>query len=172
MWPQGSPVSIQVARGSAELLLSHGRGIGPKEALMVEPRGLSRIAAGNPGFPRLVTVTSGSSLGAFGKSGILWNWEGPLGTPQGSVEWKRISSQVEARTSGFLSCSDVCFGVCMPFQTGSQVSTCVEAWNSTFLSSCQRGFRPPGELNLGPGALFELATGASELPSCCELSLS
>ena len=51
VWPQGSPVSIRVARGSVALLSSHGRGIGPKEALMVEPRGLSRIAAGNPGFP-------------------------------------------------------------------------------------------------------------------------
>ena len=60
-------------------------------------------------------------------------------------------------------------GVCMPFQTGGQVSTCVEAWKSTFLSSCQKGFRPPGELNLGCGALFELATGASELPLYCEL---
>ena len=49
--------------------------------------------------------------------------------------------------------------------------TCVEAWNSAFLSRCQRGFRPLGELNLGPGALFELATRASELPSGCELIL-
>ena len=59
----------------------------------------------------------------------------------------------------------------MPFQTGSQVSTCVEAWNYALLSSCQRGFRAPAELNLGPGALFGLATGASVLPSCCELIL-
>ena len=29
MWPQGSPVSIRVARGSAALLSSHGRGIVP-----------------------------------------------------------------------------------------------------------------------------------------------
>ena len=46
---------------------------------------------------------------------------------------------------------------------------CVEAWNLAFLSSCQRGFRLLTELHLGPGALFELATRASELPSCCEL---
>ena len=51
VWPQGSPVSIRVVRGSVALLSSHGRGLGPKEALMVEPRGLSQIAAGNPGFP-------------------------------------------------------------------------------------------------------------------------
>ena len=59
----------------------------------------------------------------------------------------------------------------MPFQTGSQVSTCMEARNSAFLSSCEQGFRPPAELNLGPGALFGLAARASELPSCCELIL-
>ena len=59
----------------------------------------------------------------------------------------------------------------MPFITRSQVSTCVEAWNSAFLSSCQRGFRLLTELNLEPGALFEIATGTSELPSCCELIL-
>ena len=87
------------------------------------------------------------------------------------VQWKSASSRIEAETSGFLSCFDVGLGLCMPFQTGSRVSTCVETWNSAFLSSCQRGFRPPVELNLGPGALFGLATGASELPSCCELIL-
>ena len=41
--------------------------------------------------------------------------------------------------------------------------TCVKAWNSDFLSSCQRGFRPPAELNLVSGALFILTTRASEL---------
>ena len=40
---------------------------------------------------------------------------------------------------------------------------CVKAWNSAFLSSFQRGFRPPAELNLGSGALFVLTTRASEL---------
>ena len=87
------------------------------------------------------------------------------------MQWRRASSGVEAGTSGFLSCLDMGLGVCMPFQTGSQVSTCVEAWNSAFLSICQSVFRPPGELDLGPGALFEFVTGALELPSCCELIL-
>ena len=59
----------------------------------------------------------------------------------------------------------------MQFQTGSQISTCVEAWNSAFLSSCKRGFRPPVKLNWGPGAFLEFATGVSVLPSCCELTL-
>ena len=53
--------------------------------------------------------------------------------------------------------------LCMLFQTGIQVLTCVDAWNSAFLSSFQSGFRLLTELNLEPGALFKLATGASEL---------
>jgi len=60
VWPQGSPVSIRVVRGSTALLSSHGRGIGPQESLKGEYRGLSRVESGNPGFPQLVTVTSGS----------------------------------------------------------------------------------------------------------------
>ena len=61
-----SPVSIRVARVCAALLLSHGREIGPQDALKAESRGLSRVEAGNPMFPRPVTVTSGSF------SGCLW----------------------------------------------------------------------------------------------------
>ena len=49
-----------------ELLSSHGRGSGPQDVLKDESRGLSRVLAGNPGFPRLMTVTSGSF------SGCLW----------------------------------------------------------------------------------------------------
>ena len=66
VWPQGSPVSIPVARVSAALLLSHSRGIGPQDMLTGESQSLSRVTAVNPGFPQLVMVTSGSF------SGCLW----------------------------------------------------------------------------------------------------
>ena len=56
---QGSRVSMRVARGSASLLPSHGRGICPQDVLKKVSRGLFRVEAGNPGFPRLVQVTSG-----------------------------------------------------------------------------------------------------------------
>ena len=56
---QGSRVSMRVARGSASLLPIHGRGIWPRDVLKKVSRGLSRVEAGNPGFPRLVQVTSG-----------------------------------------------------------------------------------------------------------------
>ena len=54
---QGSRVSMRVARVSASLLPSHGRGIWPGDVLKKVSRGLSRVEAGNPGFPRLVQVT-------------------------------------------------------------------------------------------------------------------
>ena len=87
------------------------------------------------------------------------------------MQLKRATSRVEVGPSGFLSFSDVDLGVCLQFQTGSQVSSYVEAWNSAFLSSCKRGFRLPVELNWGPGAFLKFATRVSVLPSCCELIL-
>ena len=66
VWPQGSPVSIRVARWSAALLSSHGRIIRSQDALKGESRCLFQVATGKPGFPRLVMVTSGSF------SGCLW----------------------------------------------------------------------------------------------------
>ena len=59
VWCQGSQVSMRVARGSASWLSSHGRGIATQHMLK-HSRGLSRVTAENPGFPRLVPVTSGS----------------------------------------------------------------------------------------------------------------
>ena len=42
---QGSRVSIRVARGSASLLSSHGRGMWPRDVLKKVSRGLSRVEA-------------------------------------------------------------------------------------------------------------------------------
>ena len=44
--------------GEQVLLSSHGRGIGPQD-VPKDSQGLSRVAAGNPGFPGLEPVTSG-----------------------------------------------------------------------------------------------------------------
>ena len=63
LWCHGSQVSMDVAWGSASVLSSHGRGIKPQDALKKNSRGLSRGVAGNPGFPRLVPMTSGSLAG-------------------------------------------------------------------------------------------------------------
>ena len=60
VWTQGSPVFIRVGSRGVAMLSSHGRGIGPQDALNGESRGLSRVAAGNLGFLRLLTVISRS----------------------------------------------------------------------------------------------------------------
>ena len=65
LWRQESKVSMRVARRSASLLSSHGRGIGAQDALKKDSRGLSQVVAGNPGFPQLVLVTSGSISGCL-----------------------------------------------------------------------------------------------------------
>ena len=44
---QGSQVSMRVARGSASWLSRHGRGLGPRDVLKKDSRGLCRGAAGN-----------------------------------------------------------------------------------------------------------------------------
>ena len=58
MLPQGSPVSIRFEMGNAGLLSNHCRGIGPQFTMKGESRGPYRVAAGNFGVPRVVTVTS------------------------------------------------------------------------------------------------------------------
>ena len=62
---QGSQVSMRVARGSASWFSSHGRGLGPRDALKKDSRGLCRGAAGNPRFPRLLPGTLGNFPGCL-----------------------------------------------------------------------------------------------------------
>ena len=57
---QGSQVSMRVARASASWLSSRGRGLGPRDALKKDSRGLSRGVAGNPRFPRLLPGNLGN----------------------------------------------------------------------------------------------------------------
>ena len=56
---QGSQVSMRLARGIVSWLSSHGRGIATQDILK-HSRGLSRVAAGNPRFPRLLLETLGN----------------------------------------------------------------------------------------------------------------
>ena len=59
VWHQGIQVSMRMARGSASLLSRYDMGIGPQDTLKQDSQGLSRVAAGNPGFRRLLQVTLG-----------------------------------------------------------------------------------------------------------------
>ena len=60
---QGTHVSMRMARGSWSSLSSHGKRLGRQEALKKDSRGLSRVAAGNPRFPRLLQGTIGNLPG-------------------------------------------------------------------------------------------------------------
>ena len=57
----------EMARGSSSLLSSHSRVIGPQDGLKKDSRGLSRGAAGNPRFPRLLPGTLGNFPGCVPK---------------------------------------------------------------------------------------------------------
>ena len=54
----------------------------------------------------------------------------------------RVSSRVEAETSGFLSISDLDRRVSAELEQESQASSCVEERNSACLASCSWGDRP------------------------------
>ena len=123
MLPQGSQVSIQVARASAGVLWSHGRGIRSQFAWKGESQGVSRVATGSVGSLELPRGPEGASHVVSGKSGILSNCEGPLGIPLELVRATRASSRVEVGNSGFLSSSDRELGVPMEIPLGSQTSS-------------------------------------------------
>ena len=69
-------------------LSSHGRGLGPRDALKKDSRGLSRGAAGNPRFPRLLPGTLGNFPGCLSEARDPVEVAGPLGTPLGLAQWK------------------------------------------------------------------------------------
>ena len=112
----------------------------------------------------------GASQGASEKSGILWIWERPLGTPLGLVQWKWASSRVEAGTSGFCSWlpgagSDSDSRVPAEFAQECQVSCSAEEWNSAYISSCSM-MTPLFVMCVEPAGFSEMHGGVSA-PSCC-----
>ena len=171
MFPQGSQVSIRVARAGAGVLWSNSRGIRTRFAWKGESQGVSRVAAESVGSLELPRGPEGASHIVSGKSGILSSCEGPLGIPLELVQATRASSPVEAGNSGFLSSSDRDLRVPMEIPLGSQMSSCVWPWNCASLSRWKRGVRLPVELRLGSGAISRGSTGLSGLPSCRELIL-
>ena len=79
--------------GECSIALKSGWGIGPQDMLKGESQGLSQVAAGNPGFPRLVMVTSGSF------SWCLWEVRNTL--KSGGASWD--STGVGAMEEGLIS---------------------------------------------------------------------
>ena len=113
VWPQGSPVSIRVARGSTAFLSNHGRGIRPQDALKGETRDRSRVVAGNPGFPQIVAVTSGSFSWCL--------WEVRYTVEFGGASWD--STRVGAKEEGLISCWGGGNGVLLDLWRDTQCSS-------------------------------------------------
>ena len=141
--PQGSQVSIQVARASSGVIWSHGREIRPQFSWKGESQGVSRIASGSVGFLKLPWGPEGASHVVSGKSGILSSCDWPLEIPLTLVQATRASSRVETGNSGFLSSSDREFRVPMGIPLGRQTSSSAGAWNFASRSRLKRGVRPP-----------------------------
>ena len=87
---------------------------------------------------------------------MLWSWEGPHGTPLGSVQWKRASSRVEAGTSGLLSCSDVAVYAVSKRESGLDLCGDMELYFPLELSKVFQASR-----RVEFGTLFELEIGGS-----------
>ena len=79
---------------SAALLSNNSRGIGHQDTLKGESRGLSRVAAGNPGFPRLVKMTSGSFSGSLWevRNTVELGWASRDSTGFGAMEEGLVSN--------------------------------------------------------------------------------
>ena len=68
----------------------------------------------------------------------------------------------------FLSISDIDLGVSAEFEQERQASSCVEAWNSACLSSCEWGVRPLFELDLETVAFSGGCNRGVSALSCCD----
>ena len=143
--PKGCQVHFRGSRGNVGFLSRRCSGKGLHLALGGESSGVSRIAAGDFGFLSSCNRDLKPARVALGMSSLHSSCEGPLGIPFQSVQGHRASSQVEARTSGFLSSSDMDLGVPMEFQQESQALSRVETWNSASLSRFHKGLRLPVE---------------------------
>ena len=78
------PSPTRVARGSASWLSSHGRGLGPQDALKRDYRGLSRVVAGKSRFPRPTPPIPRSALEKDPRPGPLFK-----GNPVGEGTTRR-----------------------------------------------------------------------------------
>ena len=112
LWPLGKSSLLSSCEVGRSIALESRQGNQTSRHIEGEILKSLRIGAGNPGFPRLVMVTSGSFSWCLWEVRNTLELEAPLGIPLRSMQWKRASSRVEGRISGFLSCSDVGLRVC------------------------------------------------------------
>ena len=122
---QGSQVSMRVARGSASWLSSHGRGLGPRDALK------------KPNLP----------LGLRGK-----RCRDPRCSPRGNPACRGSRGD---RTSGFLSVSYSDSSVPAALGQESQASSCMRKGTPLASRVAQGVSGPPSSCVWNPGALAQ-----------------
>ena len=88
---------------------------------------------------------SGAALVASEKSDLFLSYEGHVGISLVSLTVNRDLSRVQLVDSVFHTSIDRDLGLPIKLQLASQASSGNEALNTAFLSSCQRGVRPPVE---------------------------
>lgn len=158
---QGSQVSMRVARGSASWLSSHGRGLGPRDALKKDSRGLSRGGGGKPSFPspsagdlRELPRVPLRGEGSCGGGGAPRDSAGSGATEEGLTSrggrHLRLPLRFGLRPQG-------------PCRVGTGESGLVlsEEGNPAGLSSCSGGLRPLVELCVEPAGLCGRCTGVA-----------
>ena len=114
-FPKGCQVPFPGSRGKVGFLSRPCSGEGPHLALRGESLGVSRVVIGNLGFLSSCNGDLKPTRVASEKSSLHSSCEGPLRIPLQSVQGHTASSRVEARTSGFLSSSDMDLEVPMEF---------------------------------------------------------
>ena len=131
-----------------------------------DSRGLSRVAAGNPRFPRLLLGTRGNFPGCLGEARDAVELAGPLGTPLGLAQWKRASSRGEAGSSGFLSVLDSDHRIPVELGQESQTSSCLRK-GTPLASRVAQGVSGPSPSCVWNLRVFPDDARGCHAPSCC-----
>ena len=156
---QGSQVSMRVARGSASLLSSHGRGLGPRDALKD-----SRSFSGDGGKPSFPSPSAGD-LRELSRAPLRGEGScGGGGAPRDSA-WSGAMEEGLTSRGGRNLRLPLRFGLRpqRPCRVGTRESGLVlsEEGNPAGLSRCSGGLRPLVELCVEPAGLCGRCTGVA-----------
>ena len=165
---KGCQVPFLLPRGNVGFLRKHCSIKGPHLAWRGEFHGFCGVVVGSSQLLSSCIGTWGTHSWFLREVRSTFNLRGaPRDSSCIAAQMNRASSRVEARTSGFLSISDIDLRVSVEFEQGRQDLSCVESWNSGSLSSCEWDVRPLVELHLEPVAFSGGCNQGVSAPWCC-----
>ena len=135
-------VPFRAPRGNVGFLWKRCSIKGPPQACRGEFRGFRGVVARSLGFLSNCVSTWGTCSCLLREIRSLALCGAPWDSSRIAGGMNRASSRVEAVTSGFLSISEIDLGVYADLEQESHASSCVEARDSTCLSSCSWSVRP------------------------------